>query len=261
MKYNNRSNLFAAGFLLLLITVLAACNLPPAPSAPAPQAATGLPPSQTSPPTHTAPPAPTSTATHTPLPTNTPTITPTPTETFTPTPSVPFVSANVRAFCRYGPGKAYLYSYELKKGAQALVEGRNLSGTWLWLQPPDLNRHCWAAASVLDVTGDIRTVPVVQTRLPRANDLYGPPQNIRADRDGDEVTITWNAVWMTEDDDRGYLIEAFICQQNALVWVAVQTYETSYQFIDQPGCSQASSGKIYTVEKHGYVDPVPIPWP
>jgi hypothetical protein len=33
-----------------------------------------------------------------------------------------------------------------------------------------------------------------------------------------------------------------------------------YNFTDQPGCSQPSGGKLYTVEKHGYTDPVDIRW-
>jgi hypothetical protein len=33
----------------------------------------------------------------------------------------------MRAFCRYGPGQAYLYSHELKEGDPAEVHGRNYS--------------------------------------------------------------------------------------------------------------------------------------
>jgi len=37
--------------------------------------------------------------------------------------------------------------------------------------------------------------------------------------------------------------------------------DTTYTFTDEAGCAEASSGLLYTVEKHGYTDPVPIPWP
>ncbi len=166
----------------------------------------------------------------------------------------------MRAFCRYGPGKAYLYSHELKAGDHAEVHGRNNAATWLWLKPDNLERHCWAAASVLQVDGDVRTVPVVRSRLPRST-LYGPPQQVQAYREGDQVIITWERVWMTADDDRGYLIEATVCQGGILVFLAVQTFDNSYILHDESNCGGSSSGLLYTVEKHGYTDPVEIPWP
>jgi hypothetical protein len=166
----------------------------------------------------------------------------------------------MRAFCRYGPGKAYLYSHELKEGDRAEVHGRSYSGTWLWLKPDGLDRHCWSAASVLEVSGDTSTLKFVVSRLPHAT-LYGPPENVRAERDGNQVIVAWEKVWMTEDDNRGYLIEANICQNGVLIFVAVQTYDNYYEFVDEAGCGMPSNGKLYTVEKHGYTDPVEIPWP
>jgi hypothetical protein len=124
----------------------------------------------------------------------------------------------------------------------------------------NLDRHCWVSATVVEVTGDISTLDVVRSKLPHST-LYDPPENVRADRDGDRVIVTWDPVWMTEDDYRGYLIEATICQDGGLVSVAVHTDETSYEFTDERSCSGESGGKLYTVEKHGYTDPVVIPWP
>jgi hypothetical protein len=66
---------------------------------------------------------------------------------------------------------------------------------------------------------------------------------------------------MTDDDYRGYLIEATVCQNGNLVPVAVQTDRTSYAFSDESNCNGESGGRLYSVEKHGYSDPVPIPWP
>ena len=100
----------------------------------------------------------------------------------------------------------------------------------------------------------------VQIRLPHST-LYGPPDNVQAERDGDQVTVTWDRVWMTEDDDRGYLIEASVCQDGARIPVAVHTDDNSYVLTDEGGCAGSSSGLLYTVEKHGYTDPVTIPWP
>ncbi|HSB66671.1 MAG TPA: hypothetical protein VLD65_08825, partial [Anaerolineales bacterium] len=63
------------------------------------------------------------------------------------------------------------------------------------------------------------------------------------------------------DDDRGYMIEANICQGGNLVWTAVATMDTTYTFTDETTCNDPSNGLLYTVEKHGYTDPLPIPWP
>ena len=57
------------------------------------------------------------------------------------------------------------------------------------------------------------------------------------------------------------MIEATVCLGGNLVTVAVHTDNTSYELTDERGCGGGSQGQIYTVEKHGYVDPVPIPWP
>lgn len=211
-------------------------------------------------------PVPTATHTTTPTRTHTSTITPTPTITLTPsiTPSPTFdfpdVEALMQANCRYGPGTAYLYAHGLYEGDRGEVNGRNYSGTWLWIKPENLEWHCWVAASVVNIEGDIGTVVVHRSSLPHST-LYGPPQNVLATRDGDRVIVSWNAVWMTEDDDRGYLIEATICQNGNMIPLAVQTDRPAYEFSDDQNCSGASGGRLYTVEKHGYSDPVVIPWP
>jgi hypothetical protein len=212
--------------------------------------------------TATATQPPTATPTSTQIPTNTPTptLTQTPTITPTPTEAVPQGIVLMQAFCRYGPGKAYLYSHGLYENDHVLIDGRSPSGRWLWVKPDNLERHCWAAASVMAVTGEIKSLPVVSTQLPHST-LYGPPEEVEASREGDQVIITWSRVWMTEDDNRGYLIEATICQGGGLVSVAVQTDDTSYTFTDETGCGGGSGGRLYTVEKHGYTDPVEIPWP
>ena len=166
----------------------------------------------------------------------------------------------MQANCRYGPAKAYLYAWGMYTGDTATVWGRNASGTWLWIQPDNIKYQCWIAASVVEIHGDIFTLRVAPVRLPHSV-LYGPPTGITATRDGDHVTVSWQRVNMTEDDDRGYMIEANVCQGGNLVWMAVSTMDTSYTVNDETTCSQKSNGLLYTVEKHGYTDPVPIPWP
>ncbi|NTW09561.1 MAG: hypothetical protein HGA28_08345, partial [Anaerolineaceae bacterium] len=83
-------------------------------------------------------------------------------------------------------------------------------------------------------------------------------------RNGVEVTINWSQVNMTLDHDRGYLIIAFVCQNEAYLWWTFSypdQYTTSYTIKDEPGCALPSEGKIYTVEKHGFSEPAQIPWP
>ena len=204
--------------------------------------------------TLTSSPTQTTTPSLTPSPSPSPTITPTPTSEF------PIATALMQANCRYGPGKAYLYAHGLYPGDIGIVDGRNYSGTWLWIKPYNLEWHCWVAASVVDVVGDVKKLKIVQSRLPHST-LYGPPERVNAVRRGDTVVISWSKVWMTADDDRGYLIEAKICRNGSLIFVAMHTEGTTISVQDENGCSKPSSGKLYTVEKHGYTDPVEIPWP
>jgi hypothetical protein len=166
----------------------------------------------------------------------------------------------MQANCRYGPAKAYLYAWGMYAGDTATVWGRNESGTWLWIQPDKIKYQCWISTSVVEVTGNIFSVYVAPVRLPHSV-LYGPPTGVTATRNGDSVTVSWNRVGMTVDDDRGYMIEANICQAGNLIWTAVATMDTAYTFTDETNCGTPSNGLLYTVEKHGYTDPVPIPWP
>jgi hypothetical protein len=117
---------------------------------------------------------------------------------------------------------------------------------------------------VVDVVGDVNKMLVQKIRLPVTNALYSPPTNIKAVREGDQVTVSWHPVWMTLDDDRGYFLEVWVCQGGYFVWVTgslPNQYVTQYTFTDGGGCSTPSYGEIRTVEKHGYTDPAPIPWP
>jgi hypothetical protein len=166
----------------------------------------------------------------------------------------------MQAHCRYGPSVGYLHAADLYAGDMGSVRGRNNTGTWLYVKFDKLNYFCWVAASVVEVQGDVFTVYVTERKLPKST-LYGPPTNVRAERNGDTVTVTWKRVAMTEDDDRGYMIEAYVCQDDVYLFLVVATDNNSYEFKDEPGCKRASRGLLYTVEKHGYTDPVSIPWP
>lgn len=193
----------------------------------------------------------------------TPTLTPSLTFTITPTPTfvVPRGKVTIRAQCRYGPGAAYLYKYGLFEGTVMEIIGRNELGTWAYIQAIGGNNPCWINASLLQITrGDLFSVPPVYSRLPQS-DLYNPPKKVSATRQGNEVTIFWSSVYMTEDDYRGYLIEAWLCQEGQIVFTPVRSDELAVKLVDEPGCLEPSGGRIYTAEKHGYTQWRLVPWP
>lgn len=128
-----------------------------------------------------------------------------------------------------------------------------------------LTYHCWVAPTVVDVAGDVQTLQFRELNLQSiGSNMYGPPQNVIATRSGNQVTISWDQVSMTTDDDRGYLLELFVCQNTASIWWTdsyADQFTTTYTVTDEGGCAQPSSGKLYTVEKHGFSEAAIIPWP
>jgi hypothetical protein len=207
---------------------------------------------------------PTNTATATPTETSTPTITPTPEPTLTPTYALPVLTVNQQAHCRYGPSKAYLHAGDLYPGDKGVVWGRFQYSQWLYIKLDKYEYGCWVAPSIVDVIGDIQSVSLTKVRLPGPSVLYNPPSWVNATRQGDEVTITWDKVDMTLDDDRGYFIEGWICQDGAYFWWTVSLPDdnsTTYTVKDMKGCAGKSGGQLYAVEKLGYITPLEIPWP
>jgi hypothetical protein len=217
--------------------------------------------------TSTPSPTATFTPTGTPTPTLTPTFTPsfTPTITLTPTFAFPKVTVNVANLaCKFGPAKGYLWARDLHLGDTGVVWGRAPVGDWLYVKMDRLDIPCWVHPFYVDVQGDLNTVAVQQVLLPITDALYSAPANVEAVRNGDQVTVSWDQVHMTLDDDYGYFLDVWVCQNGNYVWMPTglpDQYHTSATFTDQPGCSQKSGGKLYTVEKHGYTTPVDIPWP
>lgn len=268
--------------LFILIAASLACSLPgvasqPVPSQPPPTQQLPALPSETipPPPTETPLPSPTLTASLTPTPTWTATITLTPTPSETPEPSVtptlaaPQVTVSMQAHCRYGPHKAYLHAADLYAGDVGTVIGRisPYLSRWLYIKFDKLNYQCWVAPSVVTLVGDVETVKIMEFTdrfLPGPSVLYNHPHNVVATRSGKNVTISWDMVAMTKDDDRGYFLEMYVCQGGGYIWYPVSLENrdmTSYTIKDESGCPLPSSGKLYAVEKHGYTSPIDINWP
>jgi len=135
----------------LLTAILASsCNLP-----------SGLPTETPTPAATNTPAAPTDT----PLPTSTPLPTNTPLPTLTFTPSVPTVTTRDQAVnCRIGPGVAWLAISALNLGQSSQIVGKNSESTWWLIQDPlSPGRNCWVASSVTNASGNLASLPVVQT--------------------------------------------------------------------------------------------------
>jgi hypothetical protein len=224
-------------------------------ASPTPTETATLTPTDTPVPTDT----PTTTLTATPSDTPTVTLTPSDTPTITPTPVVRG-RVSVQANCRYGPGGAYLYEWGLFPGNRVTLLGRNQEGTWVYVDPWNYMDFCWVKTELLELDGDVSTVPQIRTLLPYS-EFYWAPRNVSASRAGNEVTVHWDLVPMSRDDDRGYLIEAFLCQDGQLRFTPLQFWAPPAVLIDEPGCLEPSSARIYTAEKHGYTQWVPIAWP
>jgi len=207
----------------------------------------------------------TQTATSEPTLTLTPTIELSPTISATATFTFSAVTVNKQAHCRYGPSVAYLHAADLYPGDRGTVRGRYIYSNWLYIKFDKLNYFCWVAPTVVDVVGDTSTVAYKDLNLQSiGSNQYGPPSGVTAVRDGNQVTISWNQVQMTKDKDRGYLLELFVCQDTFYKWWTdsyPDQFTTSYTVKDEAGCAQPSSGKLYTVEKHGFSEPAIIPWP
>lgn len=255
--------------LLLPVLLLASCiplqrSTTTAPDTPPPPAVVSPSPSPFPSPTATPLPTTTSTATFTPTDTLTPAPTLTPSISPTSTSDLPTFKVIMQAHCRYGPSKAFLHAADLYAEDTGIVWGRYPYSNWLYVKLDKLAYPCWLAPSVVEVTGDISILRYQEYNLPGPSELYGPPASVSATRSDDQVTITWSSVYMTVDDDRGYQLDLFVCQNGSYLWWPVSfpdQYTTTYTVTDQSGCSLQSSGRIATVEKHGYTSWTTISWP
>ena len=185
-----------------------------------------------------------------------------------PTPELSVVSILEYSDCLYGPASFYLYKTSLAAGALMEVVGRNPESTWLDVQGLHGWNPCWIEVTRVKFnTGDVTGVPVVDAVLPYSNQ-FAPPDAI-ARRNGSEVTVSWKAVWMSFDDYRGYLIEAWVCQGGAQVFLPVSyvpplesnTGSLSVKITDEPGCDQPSHARIYSADKYGYSISQILFWP
>lgn len=170
--------------------------------------------------------------------------------------------------CLYGPGSVYLYKYSVFTDNPMEAIGRNWDGSWLYIQSIAGWNPCWIQADLVELSsGNVNELPIVYSKLPYSNQYNSPDAS--AHRDGNEVTISWKADWMSLDDYRGYLIEAWLCQAGEHVFdpisyvppLASNVGFLSITILDESGCNLPSSARIYSAQKQGYSVGSYIPWP
>jgi hypothetical protein len=183
-----------------------------------------------------------------------------------------------RTACNFGPGDIYLYQevmnpgYQLDVFGRAEIRRRGEMQTWLWTQADGFQRRCWVRADAVQLRGDLTSLETVypgQAGLP-ISPLWPPPQNVRATRLGDQVTITWDFYDLPlgereNENSPRHLLELWLCQEGEVVLTPMGSWDvapvSSLRVIDEAGCDEPSRGVIYLAEKHGYAGPVTIPWP
>ena len=218
--------------------------------------------------TAAASPSQTETLTATLLPSETPSLFP----SNTALPTVERLKARVtadRLSCRYGPGPEYLYLFAFRAGANIELVGRVDAENWNWVlienQVP-----CWVSANFIEIQGELLSLPIVYpdgAKLPITP--YYPASEVNSAKRNNltnEVTVSWAEIPVSLGDYEGdsmqtYIVEVWRCQGGQLIFDPLATRFTFITFIDEPGCSQPSHGRVWVQEKHGYAGPAEIPWP
>lgn len=264
-------------FLILCILTSFACTLTSTPVPPT-SVATDIPTNTSFPPATNTPLMPTSAKTVSVTATETLTETPPASETTSPFPSntalptVESLEARVtadRLSCRYGPGPEYLYLFAFRGGANIELIGRVDAENWNWVLVEN-QVPCWISANFIEVEGDILSLPVMYPDIAKLpiTPYYPPSEVLSAKRNAltNEVTVSWVEVPVSlgdyEDDSmQTYIIEVWRCQGGELIFDPLATRVAFISFVDEPGCTEPSHGRVWVQEKHGYAGPAEIPWP
>jgi hypothetical protein len=203
-------------------------------------------------------------------PTDTFTAAPTDTPTLTPIPTVESLKATVTAdllSCRYGPGPEYLFLYGLRKGANIILIGRTDGANWNWVYVAGKNK-CWLNAKFVEIAGDRMSLPIVYPGIAKLpiTPYYAPTDWVGATRKANVVEVSWNPVRISagdyEDDSMfEYIVEVWRCESGQMLFEPLATHDLAVTFVDEPGCSQPSHGRVFVQEKHGFAGPAEVPWP
>jgi len=178
-----------------------------------------------------------------------------------------------RLNCRYGFGP-YIGLMGLIRNNPVNVVGRDVNSEWLYVNFESNTggvTKCWVEAKSINLSGDIASLenyyPSEKYEIPYWPD-YLPPANIRTSRTDNFVNIIWDDPNLLALGDREnarsprFILEAWVCRDGVLEFIVQGTLEnTSLIIEDQPGCTEPSSGLLYSAGKHGYSDPANLLWP
>ncbi len=220
-------------------------------------------------PTETLLPSPSSSPTSILTPELSKTFTPSPAPTLTVTPAYVVLRGVVNqghVNCYYGPSKAYLYKYGLLKGNRLDIIGWQPDTGYLQVKAIGGDNPCWMNMEFMDIAGDIQSVRPVSpedVKLPQSP-YYPALAFAKAERSGNEVTITWSPLKLKAGDDseqEPYLLETWVCRDGKITFVPVGAYQNQAKVADEPGCGGLSHARVYGVEKHGYTKYLEFDWP
>jgi uncharacterized protein YraI len=259
---SRRIRLTVAGLITLIIIL--SCNSPTAPTATLPTSVSNLTPESSAArsTSTTISPSPTAPATET-------TIIPASSAVMLETkPTAESLKATVTAdllSCRYGPGSEYLFLYGLRKGANIKLIGRTDGNNWVYV---DGKNKCWVNVNYIEIAGDRLSLPVVYpgiAKLP-VSPYYPPTIVRRVTRTKNQVTVEWADIPLRAGDEEDasmqhYIVEVWHCEGGQIIFDPLATNDLSVTFVDEPGCSEPSRGRIFVQEKHGFAGPTEIPWP
>jgi len=228
-----------------------------------------FPPIHTFPSFHMVTETPTASLTFTPTFTPTPTETPTLTPTLTPIPTLGPLRGKVnveRLSCRFGPGVMYLFRFSVY--GKINVIGRMEGSSWLLVKATRSAEPCWVNGDYMTIEGDVASMepkdPHIVLPWSPPEYGYGPLTGVSAVRNGDEVTVFWDPLYLRAGDDSEqfpYVVEAWVCQNGEFVFSPVGSYALAAKVIDERGCYEQSHARVFAAEKHGYTKWVNIPWP
>jgi hypothetical protein len=85
-------------------------------------------------------------------------------------------------------------------------------------------------------------------------------------RTGNTVSVRWLDIPLRAGDEEDetmlhYIVEVWRCEGGQIIFDPLATNDTTITFVDEPGCSQPSHGRVFVQEKHGFAGPTDIPWP
>lgn len=131
------------------------------------------------------------------IPTETLVPTDTPLPTVTPTPEKPIAwPKDLGVHCRYGPGKEWEAVSAVPAGTTVEIVGRVSETTWWYVRDPlHEGRYCWVAFDVVDTTGNMTVIPIVEPPTALVTDLK-VEANVAFAACGGPNPVTFNG-WVT----------------------------------------------------------------